>query len=116
MLGEVEKFTLFENRSTNGFSNSEFFRNAGNLNVCVNGTLDGAKIKFQISYDNITWYYLINSNDQVVSQSIEGKKVEIIETVPFYIRTELLDSSPSTLIDLHIYYIDFYKDHGRLNL
>lgn len=111
MLGEIKKINFFQNKTEDGFSDSEYFKNAGKINFTLSGDLDGASIKFQVSFDNINWHYYVNGNEQFTLTK-EGREIDIFENIPFYLRAELTSSQTNTDINLIGYYLDKFKEFG----
>lgn len=111
MTINIKEILVFNNRTSNGESDAQYFENGTILSVIISGSLNDAAIRFKISYDGVTYHYYINNGD-IFEQQIEGKEISIKENIPFYIKAELLNADVNTSVTLKYYYSDFYKNYG----
>lgn len=107
----IQTIYFLNQQGNNIISESKHFRNGGTISVGVEGLLDGGKLRYYVSYDNIKWFPYLDSNE-IYEQIKEGKEIEIFEYIPFYIKVELVNSSINTNINVIGYYIDKFNDYG----
>jgi len=105
---------LFKNQKLNGFSNEVLFI-GGRLHLIASGKFDGAKIKYQVSYDDGKTYhdYLV-MNDEAAIQDFPGKMFYIVEDGEVKIRAILSNASNNTNISLNGYYNQYYSPKYNL--
>jgi hypothetical protein len=105
---------LFKNQKTDGFG-SEFDFPGGRVHLVVSGTFDGAKVKYQVSYDEGQEYHdYLSGGDKVFTQSELGKGLYIIEDVPVKIRAILIDAGTNTNLHVTGYYNQYYSPKHNL--
>jgi hypothetical protein len=105
----MRKLELFNNQTENGDSSEVDFA-GGRLHLIATGDFDGAKIKYQVSYDKGQNYhdYLIQGNE-VFIQSVSGKGFYAIEDDEVKIRAVLSDAGTNTDITVRGYYNQYYS-------
>jgi len=110
----MRKLELFNNRTNNGSSNEVDFI-GGRLHLVATGDFDGAKLKYQVSYDKGQNYhdYLIQGNE-VFIQSVSGKGFYAIEDGEVKIRAFISDAGANTNITVIGYYNQFYSSKYNL--
>lgn len=111
MKAKIETVYFLNNQTNDIISEPKYFPNGANVSIGVHGLLDTAYINYMVSYDNDIYYYYID-NDIIYKQTKEGKEIEIIETIPFYIKIELANSSVDTDVSVTGYYIDKFINYG----
>ena len=105
----MRKLELFNNQTENGGSSEVDFA-GGRLHLIAYGNFDGAKIKYQVSYDQGQNYhdYLIQGNE-IFIQSEPGKGFYAIEDDEVKIKAVLSDVGANTDITIVGYYNQYYS-------
>jgi len=110
----MNKLELFNNQKLNGISNEVDFI-GGRLHLIAYGNFDGAKIKYQVSYDKGKNYhdYLIQGNE-IFTQSEPGKGFYAIEDGDVKLRAVLSEAGANTDINIVGYHNQYYSPKYNL--
>ena len=104
----MKSLQLLKNQTSNIIGDSVDFI-GGRLHLVISGNLDGANVKYQVSYDNGESYhdYLMADNNLIIQNTL-GKALYLIEDGEVKIRAVLLDAGSNTNITIRGYYNQYY--------